>query len=72
LSRPARSSLAAALLAALRDHGAREIFGIPGDFALGLFDAIEREGTLPLYTPMRRRASTARRASPRSPTAPGR
>jgi indolepyruvate decarboxylase len=50
LSRPARSTLAAALLAALREHGAREIFGIPGDFALGLFDAIEREGTLPLYT----------------------
>lgn len=50
MSRPARSTLAVSLLAALRDHGAREIFGIPGDFALGLFDAIEREGTLPLYT----------------------
>lgn len=50
MSRPARSTLAAALLAALRQHGAREIFGIPGDFALGLFDAIERDGTLPLYT----------------------
>ena len=41
MSRPARSTLSAALLAALRDHGAREIFGIPGDFALGFFDAVE-------------------------------
>lgn len=43
-------TLAEALLAALRHHGAREIFGIPGDFALPLFMAIERSGILPLYT----------------------
>jgi len=42
--------LAEALLQALRRAGAREIFGIPGDFALPLFDAIERSGELPLYT----------------------
>ena len=30
-------ALAHALLAALKDHGAREIFGIPGDFVLPLF-----------------------------------
>jgi indolepyruvate decarboxylase len=42
--------LAPALLAALRAAGAREIFGIPGDFALPLFEVIERSGTLPLYT----------------------
>ena len=38
------------LLVALRDAGAREIFGIPGDFALPLFEVIERTRTLPLYT----------------------
>jgi indolepyruvate decarboxylase len=43
-------TLAASLLTALKAHGAREIFGIPGDFALPLFDAIERSGILPLYT----------------------
>jgi indolepyruvate decarboxylase len=43
-------TLADALLAALFAHGAREIFGIPGDFALPLFDAIERNDQLPLYT----------------------
>jgi indolepyruvate decarboxylase len=42
--------LAEALLQALRRAGAREIFGIPGDFALPLFDVIERTGELPLYT----------------------
>ena len=41
---------AEALLSALRDAGAREIFGIPGDFALPFFEVIERTGTLPLYT----------------------
>jgi indolepyruvate decarboxylase len=41
---------AEALLCALRDAGAREIFGIPGDFALPFFEVIERAGTLPLYT----------------------
>ena len=43
-------TLAVALLRALRSHGAGEIFGIPGDFALPFFDAIERSGVLPLYT----------------------
>jgi indolepyruvate decarboxylase len=38
------------LLAGLRDYGAREIFGIPGDFALPFFREIEATGTLPLYT----------------------
>jgi len=42
--------LAHALLAALRDYGAREIFGIPGDFALPLFREIERSNILPLLT----------------------
>ncbi len=42
--------VARALLQALHDHGAREIFGVPGDFALPLFDAIEASGILPLYT----------------------
>jgi indolepyruvate decarboxylase len=43
-------SLAVALLHALKDHGAREIFGIPGDFALAFFKVIEESGILPLYT----------------------
>ena len=34
-------TLAVALLQALKDHGAREIFGIPGDFVLPLFKVIE-------------------------------
>ncbi|MFO7531176.1 MAG: indolepyruvate/phenylpyruvate decarboxylase [Candidatus Limnocylindrales bacterium] len=42
--------LAEALLQALRRAGAQEIFGIPGDFALPLFDVIERTAELPLYT----------------------
>jgi len=42
--------LAEALLNALRDHGASEIFGIPGDFALPFFKVIEESGILPLYT----------------------
>lgn len=48
--RTATPSVAEALLVALHEHGAREVFGVPGDFALPLFDAIERSGTLPLYT----------------------
>lgn len=43
-------NLAQALLSALRERGAREIFGIPGDFALPLFKVIEESGLLPLYT----------------------
>ena len=42
--------LAHALLAALKDHGAGEIFGIPGDFALPFFAEIEASNILPLYT----------------------
>ena len=42
--------LAHALLAALKDYGACEIFGIPGDFALPFFREIESTGILPLYT----------------------
>ena len=43
-------NLAEALLHALKDHGAQEIFGIPGDFALPFFRVIEESGLLPLYT----------------------
>lgn len=42
--------LAHALLQALKDYGAGEIFGIPGDFALPLFRQIEKLDILPLYT----------------------
>jgi indolepyruvate decarboxylase len=42
--------LGRALLDALRNHGAREIFGIPGDFVLPLFKVIEESGMLPFYT----------------------
>ncbi|MBI2379420.1 MAG: indolepyruvate/phenylpyruvate decarboxylase [Gammaproteobacteria bacterium] len=41
--------LGLALLHALKDHGAREIFGIPGDFILPFFRQIEDSGVLPLY-----------------------
>src|ERR1700760_518045 len=43
-------TLAHALLAALKEHGAREIFGIPGDFVLPLFKVIEESNLLPHYT----------------------
>jgi indolepyruvate decarboxylase len=43
-------NLAQSLLRALRAHGAKEIFGIPGDFALPFFRVIEESGILPLYT----------------------
>jgi indolepyruvate decarboxylase len=39
-----------ALLHALERAGAREIFGIPGDFALPYFRIVEETGILPLYT----------------------
>ncbi len=42
--------LTEALLHALRDHGAHEIFGIPGDFALPFFELVEQTGILPLHT----------------------
>ncbi|MBI3150006.1 MAG: indolepyruvate/phenylpyruvate decarboxylase [Betaproteobacteria bacterium] len=38
------------LLHALKDHGAREVFGIPGDFALPFFKVLEESGILPFYT----------------------
>src|SRR5262249_14261200 len=43
-------TLAHALLAALKDHGAQEIFGIPGDFVLPLFKVIEESNVLPHFT----------------------
>jgi len=43
-------TLAIALLQALKDHGAREIFGIPGDFVLPLFKVIEESAILPHFT----------------------
>jgi indolepyruvate decarboxylase len=42
-------NLAESLLRALKAHGARQIFGIPGDFALPLFGVIEESGILPLH-----------------------
>src|SRR6516225_6672181 len=43
-------TLATALLNGLKDQGAREIFGIPGDFVLPLFKVIEESGILPHFT----------------------
>jgi len=43
-----RMNLARTLLQALKDHGATQIFGIPGDFALPFFKEIEESGLLPL------------------------
>src|SRR3982074_1898117 len=43
-------TLATSLLQGLKDHGAREIFGIPGDFVLPFFKVIEESGVLPFYT----------------------
>ena len=43
-------NLSESLLHALKAHGAREIFGIPGDYALPFFKVIEESGILPLYT----------------------
>ena len=43
-------NLTESLLGALRDHGAKQIFGIPGDFALPFFRVIEESGILPLHT----------------------
>lgn len=47
---PQTATLAHAIVNALRTHGVGEAFGVPGDFALPLFDAIESSGELPLYT----------------------
>ena len=43
-------NLSQALLHALHLHGARELFGIPGDFILAFFRQVETSGILPLYT----------------------
>jgi indolepyruvate decarboxylase len=43
-------NLSRTLLDALHQHGAREIFGIPGDFVLAFFQQIVDAGMLPLYT----------------------
>lgn len=43
-------NLVESLLHALKEHGARQIFGIPGDFALPYFRIIEQSRILPLYT----------------------
>lgn len=43
-------NLTESLLQALEAAGARQIFGIPGDFALPYFRVIEQSGRLPLYT----------------------
>src|SRR5690242_13740797 len=43
-------ALGQVLLDALKMHGAREIFGIPGDFVLPFCKMIEESGTLPFYT----------------------
>jgi len=43
------ANLATALLHALKAHGAREIFGIPGDFVLPFYKVIEQSGILPHY-----------------------
>ncbi len=43
-------NLGEAVIQALAERGAREIFGIPGDFALPFFKAVEESGRLPLYT----------------------
>jgi indolepyruvate decarboxylase len=42
--------LGEAILEAFKAHGAREIFGIPGDFVLPFFKVIEETGILPFYT----------------------
>lgn len=43
-------TLTARLLEALKGEGARAVFGIPGDYALSLFEEIEHSAVLPLYT----------------------
>ncbi len=43
-------TLATTLLGALKAHGAKQIFGIPGDFALPFFKVMEQSGILPIHT----------------------
>lgn len=47
---PAMTTLAKGLLQALKDYGAREIFGIPGDFVLPFYKVVEESKILPQYT----------------------
>ena len=42
-------TLATGLLQGLKDYGAREIFGIPGDFVLPFYKAVEESNILPHY-----------------------
>jgi indolepyruvate decarboxylase len=42
-------TLATALLLALKDHGAREIFGLPGDFVLPFYKVVEESRILPHF-----------------------
>ena len=44
------NNLSHTLLEALKQHGAREMFGIPGDFVLAFFQQAIDAGILPLYT----------------------
>lgn len=44
------NNLSIALLAALKDHGATTLFGLPGDFVLPFFRHAEQSGILPLHT----------------------
>jgi len=43
-------TLAQSLLQGLKDHGVREIFGIPGDFVLPFYKVIEESQILPHFT----------------------
>ncbi len=43
-------NLSHTLLDSLKQHGAREIYGIPGDFVLAFFQQVAESGILPLYT----------------------
>lgn len=43
-------TLTVRLLASLKAAGARAVFGIPGDYALPIFETVENSAILPLYT----------------------
>ena len=59
------STLATSLLHGLRDHGAGEIFGIPGDFVLPFFKVIARKAESSAALPSR--PPGARPAQARAP-----
>lgn len=50
MGRNLRSTIGRMLLESVQQAGARELFGIPGDFVLPLFKVIESWNGLPLYT----------------------